>query len=133
MDFTKFIELKNYGGAYRRRGAAKENLRDYMGALSDYSKAVELNPIRSDSYRKRGKLKGILKDYKGAISDFSKAIKCHFMPRTYTYIARIYYDRGVMKLKLGNNDEACIDFYKADELGNNSYHEAAEAIKEKCD
>jgi tetratricopeptide (TPR) repeat protein len=59
--------------AYYNRGLAKSKLEDYRGAITDYSKAIELNPNYANAYYNRGKSKGILEDDRGAIADYSKA------------------------------------------------------------
>ena len=37
----------------------KTNLKDYNGAISDYNKAIELDPNDADAYYNRGNLKVI--------------------------------------------------------------------------
>jgi len=71
----------------------------------------------------RGLAKAKLGDYKGAISDYNKAIELN--PK----LADAYYDRGVVKLLLGQKDSGCLDLYKAGELG---FDKAYEVIKEYC-
>ncbi|MFK2308580.1 tetratricopeptide repeat protein [Bacteroides fragilis] len=46
------------------------DLRDNKGALSDYSKAIELNPRFIDPYVNRGVLKSEMGDYEGEIADY---------------------------------------------------------------
>ncbi len=60
---------------YRESGNIKYNSEDYQGAISDYTKAIEINPGFSDAYCNRGSAKNELKDYSGAISDYTKAIE----------------------------------------------------------
>lgn len=56
-------------------GNSKLQLKDYIGAIADYSKAIELKPDNADAYYNRGNSKILLKDYNGAITDYSKAIE----------------------------------------------------------
>jgi len=74
---------------YFYRAYDKDMLQDYKGAISDYSKAIELNTtigkgyeefykiigINSIAYFNRGRAKHKLQDYRGAISDYNKAIE----------------------------------------------------------
>ena len=48
---------------------------DYYGAISDYTKAIEIDPQFGKAYYNRGWSKGKLKDYYGAISDYNKALE----------------------------------------------------------
>lgn len=61
--------------AYYNRGLSKYKLKDYKGAIEDYTKAIELNPNDSNIYLVRSLDKSRLKDYKGAIEDCNKAIE----------------------------------------------------------
>lgn len=61
--------------AYNGRGSAKDDLKDYEGAIADYDKALELDPQDTGAYFARGNAKYNLKDYAGAITDYDKAIK----------------------------------------------------------
>ena len=101
---------------------AKNNLKDYNGAISDFTKAIELNPDDADAYYNRGLAKSNLEDYYGAISDYNKAIELN--PND----ALSYNNRGVAKALLGNLSEACQDARKAKQLG----YDASELIKMVC-
>jgi len=48
---------------------------DYQGAITDLSKAIELDSSFTWAYKSRGEFKGKLKDYAGAILDYDKAIE----------------------------------------------------------
>ena len=56
---------------YNLRGLSKADLKDYKGALEDYSKAIELDPNDSHVYKKRGLSK--LNQKESACLDFNKA------------------------------------------------------------
>ncbi len=49
--------------AYVKTGNAKSDLKDYTGAIIDYSKAIEIEPSNADAYLYRGDAKTELKDY----------------------------------------------------------------------
>ena len=53
----------------------KLEVEDYQGAISDFTKAIEINPMNDKAYNNRGNAKSNLKDYSGAIVDYSKAIE----------------------------------------------------------
>ena len=131
---------------YFNRAFEKGENGDHYGAISDYTKAIEIDPNDSTAYYNRGLAKHNLKDYYGAISDYTKAIKLD--PRNtdaldnrglakhnledyygaisdYTRVIEInpddgftYSNRGITKGIGFNDDEgACDDFKKAASLG----------------
>jgi tetratricopeptide (TPR) repeat protein len=59
---------------YIETGIAKFQLRDYAGALTQFNKAIELQPDLSEAYNNRGIIKNILNDSIGSVNDFNKAI-----------------------------------------------------------
>ena len=89
-------------------GNAKYDLKDYNGAISDYTKAIELDPDYADAYNNRGLSKFKLEDYKGAIADYTKVIE--LKPDD---AATFYNSRGILKKKLKDYDGAITDYNKA--------------------
>ena len=155
--FTKAIELDpNNSYYYETRALAKEELKDYSGAIADYSKAIELKPD-AYLYAQRATPKFDLNDFRGAIEDYSKAIELEpneayyysnrgnakFIIRDYKgaiadYTKEILLDpkNGIGYLKRGNAKKmikdkkgACEDFSKAGELGEDK---AYKSINENC-
>ena len=126
-------------------GINKGKSGDYYGAISDYTKAIEINPKLFQAYYNRGRAKNSLKDYSGALSDYTKVIEIN--PRYKdAYIARAitkgrledysgvisdatkaieinpkdeiaYGLRGYAKQVLGDMQGACFDWRKASSLG----------------
>ena len=43
-----------YDEAYYNLGNVKRELKDYYGAISDYTKAIEINPNFKSAYKNRG-------------------------------------------------------------------------------
>jgi tetratricopeptide (TPR) repeat protein len=62
-------------------------------------------------------------DYAGAVEDYSTSIEL------YPNDPETWYQRGLVKLQLGNKYDACFDFKRADELG---LPEAKAAIRKNC-
>ena len=75
MDYSKAIQLnpnvKN--GAYYNRGVCKENLKDHIGAIADYTKAIQLDSEDSEAYYNRGNCKLMLNQKNSACLDWSKS------------------------------------------------------------
>ena len=71
-------------------------------------------------YSERGYAKKSFKDYAGAVVDLTKAISID--PKNSEY----YFERGKLKIILGQKENACFDFKKDGELGRK---EAFEEIK----
>ena len=51
------------------------NINNYLKAIEDYTKALEINKMDAASYCGRGASKHMISDYLGAIEDFTKAIE----------------------------------------------------------
>jgi len=106
--FSDVIEKDpNIGYAYFARAEAKDDMHDYVGAITDFTKSIEFNPSFMDAYLNRGVMKHNLKDNKGAVEDFTKAIT--ISPKN----AALYMNRGICKLDLNLGKDACNDFQKA--------------------
>jgi len=99
--------------AYLKRARAKAELKDYTGAMADYSKIIAISPSYDAAvgYLNRARAKADLKDYRGAIEDYDKAIEI-IKDCTIAYL-----NRGLAKFKLGRKDSGCLDLSKAGELG----------------
>jgi tetratricopeptide (TPR) repeat protein len=92
------------------RGITKKNRRDYAGAISDYDKAIELNPDYTRSYCNRGFAYGFLDKYTESLSDLDKAIKLD------PGYVEAYTLRGITKDDMGDHAGAIADFSKSIEL-----------------
>ncbi len=90
---------------------------DSLGVISEYSKAIEINPKDAYAYFKRGLAKYNSKDYQGAIADWTKAIEIN------PQYADAYSNRGNAKNGLGDNQGAIADYSKAIEI--NPQHDNA--------
>ena len=118
-------ELKLKSEAYYNRGLNKRFLDDFIGAIQDYSKAIELQPNYHKAYHNRGFVYLRLGKYYNAIQDFTYIINSADSP---TYIkASAYGNRGQSKFKIGQ--DGCSDLQSALNLGNENY---LPAFEEKC-
>ena len=115
LKFHKNFSLSSFSQTaeeYFNRGNAKSDLEDYDGAISDYTKVIELIPDYADAYYNRGFAKASLDDNIGAISDFTKVIELN--PDD----ADAYYNRGLANGVLIDFSEACKDARKANKSHN---------------
>jgi len=92
---------------YFRRGNAKIGLKDYKGAITDYTEAIEINSRNAKIYYNRGFAKYETLDYWGSISDFNYAI------RESPNDAKAYFRRGLVKIEVQNYKGAADDFFTA--------------------
>ncbi len=95
---------------YAMRGMAHLHLTDPRAAMSDYTKAIELNPRLVLAYNNRGNLKQQFNDWEGAISDYTSVLAIN--PRS----ATAYNNRAVVYADLGRGLEAIADYTRAIEL-----------------
>ena len=56
--------------AYINRGNRKLDIKDYYGAISDYTKGIDIDPKNKSGYKNRGIAKKKIGDLKGACSDW---------------------------------------------------------------
>jgi tetratricopeptide (TPR) repeat protein len=109
---------------YFKNGIDKYEQKDYAGALSDFTVAIELNSKFAEAHYFRGLLYGKeFHNYSKAIKDFSKAIKLK------SDYAEAYYNRGVTHVILDDIKKSCEDLHKAKELG---FEEANALIERYC-
>ena len=90
--------------AYFLRGIAKYNLDDLLGADSDFSRAVELNPVFTGAYYYRAITRTRLGNYDDALGDFKQAIELR------PDLPDPYYSRGVTRLLNQQFEDAIADF-----------------------
>jgi len=95
---------------YFNRGLSKYYLKDYYGAILEYSRAIDLNANFAEVFLNRGVAKYELKDNYGAIEDYTKAIELN------SIFAEAFNNRGAAKGELKDNYGAISDYTKAIEL-----------------
>jgi TonB family protein len=95
---------------YQNRANANFVMGEYDTAISDYNKAIELNPKEPDVYFSRGLAHFNKSSYAPAIADFDKVIELD--PKE----AMAYFKRGNALEKTGNFEKALTDYQKTVEL-----------------
>ena len=95
---------------YNNRGSVKSDLGQKQAAISDYDKAIAINPNFAEAYYNRGNAKSDLGQKHAAISDYDKAIAIN------PNYANAYNNRGSVKFELGQKQGAISDLKKAAEL-----------------
>ena len=96
---------------YYNRGIDKYNAGDSYGAITDYNRAIEINPRYANAYHNRGVAKRKLGDNYGAIADYTKAIDINPNYRS------AYKNLGIVKEDIGDLQGACSDWRDASYLG----------------
>lgn len=109
-DYERAIKLKPTAETYNSRarlffdyGSSKDTL---MRALTDYSKAIEMDPNNTEFLANRGATHARLGDYPSALSDLSKALEID--PKNENgYLNRsvLYYETGQYDLALADMQE----------------------------
>ena len=109
---------------YKKIAEAAHRRGDYLEAITNFNKAIDLAPGDARSYHDRGLARYNLKQYREAIDDFDQAIALE------TGSADIYYQRGLAKCKLGQYREAIEDFNQTINIDDNyeqPYYERGQA------
>lgn len=114
---------------YYLRGKVRRELKDYQGAISDFTQAIERKPDYVDAYNNRGIIYDDLKDYQKAIADYNRAIQIQ------PDYAHAYYNLGQSYRALGEKQKALESYQKAAELykqqeNTEDYQDALERISE---
>jgi tetratricopeptide (TPR) repeat protein len=92
------------------RGRLYARQKNYAAALSDYNRAIEVQPFQSYIYAERGSIHLSLKQYEQALADFAKAVELR------PDAAYLYKLRGLAHFRLQHYEQALADFAKALEL-----------------
>lgn len=85
------------------KGIEKIQYKDFLSAIIDFTKAIEINENYIEAIEKRGDSKAELKDYNGALEDYDKAIQLDVD-------IKVYYKRGKIKKELLDFNGALQDY-----------------------
>ena len=107
--------------AYNRRGSLRLDQEDFSGAISDFDKAIRIDPAFSDAFLNRGFALGKQGDLNGAIDSFTAAIRED--PRN----ADAYLNRAFTWMGKRDAASATADFKKALEVAPRGWPHAATA------
>lgn len=110
------IRLNNKGTQYSKKGMLEE-------AITEFTKAIQLNPTAPAYYINRGNIYAEKGDFKQAISDFNKAIEIDNN-------GLAYYSRSMVYYKQGLYDEAWDDVHGALEDGFPVYPEFIKMLQD---
>ncbi len=146
--FALLLSVLTFGQSakeFLENGIAKHKVKDYEGAIKDYSKAIKEDKNYTDAYYNKGTCELALNDLKSAKKDFDKAIeidpkyvKAYYSRATVLVSQEKYSDalpdldkvieldattpnalslRGQIRVQSGDKKGACEDFTKAKENG----------------
>ena len=147
--------------AHMDRGVNYEQKGQYDKAISEYTKAIEINPKLTGAYLVRGQCYTQKGQYDRAIADYNKAIEIDpedfvtFLLRSQAYLQKGQYDKAIsdankaIEMKpnfaepymargliymdgLESEDKACSDWKRACDLGRCEFYKFAK-ISGKCE
>jgi tetratricopeptide (TPR) repeat protein len=114
-DYYEKNVCSGMSGAFVTAGDKKMEAKDYQGALSEYSSAIQLNADSATPYIKRAECHVLLKKYDKALNDYNKALKIN------SDTVKVLYLRGLAYNAAGNFKAAFDDFSKVVRLAPNHY------------
>ena len=120
----KYPDFENIHMIYLNRASAKSYIKDYDGAIKDYTSAYDKNPKYAEAIRQRGYLKKEMGEFNAALVDYELALKID------STLAIAYINKAVVLDTLGQSEEACKSYEKALELGETA---AAKFLYKSCD
>lgn len=103
-------KIKSETGIHIFIGIQYDEQGKYELAISEYVKAIEINPKYADSYNKRGLVYYNQGNYEQAINDYTTAIQLN---PEYT---DAFNNRGIVYYALDKNNDAISDYTKAIEI-----------------
>lgn len=113
QDYTRAIAVdpKSAARPYAERGYERYFLGDRRGAIEDFSKAIEMNPLYGINFHTRGLIRAEVGDLTGAISDFGMAVELDPRVRCDALC-----HRGRLLIRIGDYKAAVEDYRTAIQL-----------------
>ena len=105
--YDSILNKQSEAYAYVNRGIAKYQLGQKQAAITDYDRAISINPNLAYAYVNRGITKYQLGQKQAAITDYNRAISIN------SNLAESYYNRGIVKYELGQKQAAIADYDRA--------------------
>lgn len=135
QDYADHMGDMHIEKAYLFRGKCELELENYKNALADFITALntEDEASKPDVYNYIGETKIYLEDYQGAIDELTKCIDMHGgntisvqhhqLDDGNIYLRQAHLLRGIAYHAISNDTDACKDWKRALELGENSVRE----------
>lgn len=105
--YDELLEEREEAPLFNNRGAARAAQGDVDGAIDDYSRAVELDPLLAQAYSNRGNALTKQGRYQDAIDDYDQALNLA------GDVAAIYCNRGLTRRLLGDLEGSLQDLETA--------------------
>ncbi|GEM_PF-571141 len=131
VDMISLGSAENQNSSYQY-GIIRYNTGDFLGAAQAFDEAIARNPNGTDFliYSYRGNARSKMGRFNDAVSDFSRAISLKpYDVKDYSNWIKNYYNRGVAKYYLGDQQGACDDWRKSFDLG---YGSAEDLLLNYC-
>jgi tetratricopeptide (TPR) repeat protein len=155
----EYLEKLDQAKKFYWEGKKKAEAGDFIGAITELNKGIDIYPKYFYLCYERGKAKFDLEDFRGAISDYNQALDADYVYleadvyfdrgiakarikdfrgaiEDYNKVIKLdpeydaaYYNRGLFKFEINDTNGACLDLSKAGELG---MAKAYEMIKKYC-
>ena len=105
--YTQLILVSPNHFIYNHRGLVYFTLSEYDKAISDFSKAINIEPRDTRVYTNRGLTYRMLKRYDDSLKDFNKSLELNpLWPDTFYGRSLTYYDLGDIQHALEDCDKA---------------------------
>lgn len=91
-------------------GNAKMDRQDCVGAIADYTGAIELDPQLAEAFNNRGGIRNKRDDPDCAFSDYTRAIELN------SNYSLAYFNRGLVRIRKKDHDGAIADLSRSLEL-----------------